>query len=297
VEDMTNKAKKRLGIMKALKFKLDRRSLETMYIAFVRPILEYGDILWDTPGDNDHLLDELDTIQNNAARIVSGATARCTTASLTIELRWKALRARRKEHRLSMFYKIRHNLAPQYMSDLVPPRVQDRTNYGLRNRGQLDIPRTRIQAHSNSFYPVTTREWNEVPHDVKMSPSFNAFKNRLAKAGEKANPLYYLGKRRSEVNHTRLRMGCSALKKHLHRLNIVDSPTCACTLEDEDQYHYLFVCPLYAAHRVQMLESIQPIAYPNLNRVLYGDPDLPWEANQIIFGAVQRYIDQTQRFF
>jgi hypothetical protein len=100
VEDMTNKAKKRLAVMSGLKFKLDRRSLETMYCAFVRPILEYGDILWDSPGESDHLLDELDTIQNNAARVVSGATARCTTASLTTELCWQPLKSRRKDHRL-----------------------------------------------------------------------------------------------------------------------------------------------------------------------------------------------------
>jgi hypothetical protein len=92
-------------------------------------------------------------------------------------------------------------------------------------------------------------------------------------------------------------MGCSALKKHLHRLEIVASPTCACTLEDEDSYHFLFVCPIYAVHRAKMLEDIHPIAYPNLNLVLNGDPNLPWVANKIIFDAVQRYIDHTQRFF
>jgi hypothetical protein len=114
---------------------------------------------------------------------------------------------------------------------------------------------------------------------------------------EKANPLYYYGNRRLAVNHTRLRMGCSALRKHLHRLNLVDTPTCACTLEQEDTYHFLFVCPLYDAQRVLMLEAIHPIAYPNLNLCLNGDPNLPREANLIIFGAVQKYIEQTRRFF
>jgi hypothetical protein len=129
VEDMTLKAKKRLALMKGLKFKLDRRSLETMYLAFLRPILEYADVLWDTPGETNHLLDELDTIQNNAARIVSGATARCTTVSLSTELHWKSLKDRRKEHRLALFFKVMNNLAPQYMADLIPQRVQDRTHY------------------------------------------------------------------------------------------------------------------------------------------------------------------------
>ena len=183
------------------------------------------------------------------------------------------------------------------MTDLLPPLVQDRTHYALRNRGQLDIPPTRIQAHTNSFYPATTRDWNELAQDIKLAPSYSAFKRRQSKVGDKANPLFFEGKRRSAVNHTRLRMGCSALKKHLHRLEIVASPTCACSLEDEDTYHFLFVCPIYAVHRAIMLEHIHQIAYPNLNLVLHGDPNLPWEANKIIFAAVQRYIEQTKRFF
>ena len=33
--------------MRKLKFKLDRESLETIYTAFIRPLLEYGDVIWD----------------------------------------------------------------------------------------------------------------------------------------------------------------------------------------------------------------------------------------------------------
>ena len=37
----------RITIMRKLKFKLDLKSLEIIYAAFIRPILEYGDVLWD----------------------------------------------------------------------------------------------------------------------------------------------------------------------------------------------------------------------------------------------------------
>ena len=36
------KAWHRLNIMRKLKFKLDRKSLETIYLTFIRPLLEYG---------------------------------------------------------------------------------------------------------------------------------------------------------------------------------------------------------------------------------------------------------------
>jgi hypothetical protein len=292
VETMTKKATSRLSVMKALKFRLDRRSLETMYNAFVRPIMEYGDILWDTASETDHQLDELDVIHNNAERIVSGATARCTTASLDHELKWKRLRDRRREHRLTLFYRVNNNKAPAYLGDLLPQRVQDRTHYGLRNRENLDIPRPRLLVHKNSFFPVTSREWNDLDDQVKDAPSTTAFKKRISKDPTRPDPLYYYGKRRPAIHHTRLRMGCSALRKHLHRLNLVPSPTCACNLEEE----HLFVCPLYATHRVIMLETINQVAYPNLKLLLYGDQSLPLEANHIVFYAVQRFIDESKRF-
>ena len=37
----------RINIMRKLKFKLDRKSLELIYTAFIRPLLEYGDVIWD----------------------------------------------------------------------------------------------------------------------------------------------------------------------------------------------------------------------------------------------------------
>ena len=37
----------RINIMRQLKFKLDQKSLEIIYTAFIRPILEYGDVIWD----------------------------------------------------------------------------------------------------------------------------------------------------------------------------------------------------------------------------------------------------------
>ena len=33
--------------MRRLKYKLDRKSLESIYISFIRPLLEYGDTMWD----------------------------------------------------------------------------------------------------------------------------------------------------------------------------------------------------------------------------------------------------------
>ena len=41
------RARSRINIMRKLKFKLVRKSLKVIYTAFIRPMLEYGDVIWD----------------------------------------------------------------------------------------------------------------------------------------------------------------------------------------------------------------------------------------------------------
>ena len=33
--------------MRQFRFDLNRKSLETIYISFIRPLLEYADVIWD----------------------------------------------------------------------------------------------------------------------------------------------------------------------------------------------------------------------------------------------------------
>ncbi len=42
-----NKAWQRIGILRSLKFLLKRSCLERLYFSTIRPLLEYGDIIWD----------------------------------------------------------------------------------------------------------------------------------------------------------------------------------------------------------------------------------------------------------
>ena len=61
-----------INIVCKLKFKLDRRSLQTISFSFIRPLLEYADLVWDKC--TQYEVNDLEKIQNEAARIVSGAT-------------------------------------------------------------------------------------------------------------------------------------------------------------------------------------------------------------------------------
>jgi hypothetical protein len=81
-EETAKKANKIPGIIRPLKHKLDKRSLKTLYTNFDRPVLEYADEFWDVPADNRHTLKVLDKVQKEATKVVTGATALCTTNAL-----------------------------------------------------------------------------------------------------------------------------------------------------------------------------------------------------------------------
>jgi hypothetical protein len=45
IDMITGKAYKRINILRKLKFILDRKTLEKIYFTFVRPLLEYADVI------------------------------------------------------------------------------------------------------------------------------------------------------------------------------------------------------------------------------------------------------------
>ena len=46
ITEMATKAWKRINIFRSLRFKLDRKTLEIIYFSFIRPCLEYADVVW-----------------------------------------------------------------------------------------------------------------------------------------------------------------------------------------------------------------------------------------------------------
>jgi hypothetical protein len=272
ITEITAKANQRLGILRSLKYKLNRLSLERIYKSFIRPILEYGDIIWDkSPND---ILDVLERVQLNAARIVVGATARCSSEGLYTETAWEPLSSRRDFHRLTMMYNIINLRAPQYLTDLVPSLVQNRTNYGLRNRGNIDPPRTRINVYTNSFFPSTIRAWNNLDIRKKSLPSIEAFKASHKRSLIQPNALYYFGGRLESAIHARMRFNNSPLKDDLCTfLHVIQSP-CG-SGETENAKHYFFKCGLFNDQRVVLMSNLLPfiILDSETSHLLNGIPN------------------------
>ena len=84
IENICEKAWVRLKLMRALKFRISRKSLEQMYVSFIRPLLEYCDSVWDN--SSSEMKKKLDAIHIEAARTITGATKLCSIDKLLSEL-------------------------------------------------------------------------------------------------------------------------------------------------------------------------------------------------------------------
>ena len=63
--------------------------LKKIYISFVRPLLEYGDALWDNASAENKK--HIETVHNEAARIITGATKLCSINKFLTDLGWESL--------------------------------------------------------------------------------------------------------------------------------------------------------------------------------------------------------------
>lgn len=292
IEYIVNKAYTRIHVMKKLKFNLDRSSLETMYLSFIRPLLEYGDVVFDNCTLQDQEL--LENVQHEAARIVTGATKLISIQKLLEEVGWETLSNRRAKHKLTLFYKMTNNLTPSYLSDLCPP-MNTNDRYNLRNNQSLYVPRARTALYYNSFIPSTTRAYNSLSTEISNASSIHKFKRGLPSSAVKVPKYYYYGKRISQIMHTRLRTNCSVLSHDLFSKNIIQSPLCSCG-EEETASHYFLHCPLYSTIRVRLLNCVSHFCIPSTKVLLFGNPLLSLEDNCTIFAAVHTFIDKSKRF-
>jgi len=295
IENLTVKANQCLDVLNALKYKLDRNTLEKLYFAFIWSKVEYANIVWDNCSIQSR--DMIESVQYRAAKIVSGAIHRTSHNIVYNELGWERLEDRRRKQRLRVFYKTIHEETPVYLQNIVTDRnIQNQ--YQLRNVMNYPIPRTRTSSFQRSFLPQTISDWNDLDPDVRLCNSLESFTNELDKHRSPPPTWYSMGDRCLNIFHSRLRMLCSPLNDHLYSLiHVVDQPNCPCGHIRENNKHFLLDCPLYNNEHIQMIADLNLLGFePLLNNLLYGNATYSEKTNQNAFLVIQQFIQATKRF-
>ena len=133
-------------------------------------------------GISEGLLDKLQRIQNNAARLVYRKKKFDHVTPLMKELHWLPVR-QRIEFKINMItYKAKNNLAPGYISDMTEPYNRPKLNMTLRSSKQnrLDEKSSKHKRSGDRAYSVCgPKLWNLVPLKTRNLSSLELFKKEL----------------------------------------------------------------------------------------------------------------------
>ncbi len=297
VENIISSIKKHVNILRKLKYTLSRNNLEKLYLVFIRPIFEYACEVWDNCGKGNS--ERLEQLQLEAARIVTGLPIFTKTENLYREIGWQTLAERRRLRKLSMFYDIFHKNAPNFLNDIIPPCIQSTTNYPLRNGHDIIVPFCRLTLSSESFFPSTINQWNQLDPILRNVDSKQNFKSGLRNNKQNLPSYYSFGPRKLNIILTQLRCSASFINYDSFRCNIISDPSCSCGAEIENAKHFLFDCPLHTAQRQRLLNELNWLPENfiiNVNLLTKGDAKLTNEQNILIFKASQDYIKASKRF-
>ena len=145
------------------------------YTTLVRPALEYSACVWDPSTQN--LSHKLEAVQRRAARYVTGDFSRESSVTAMLnQLQWPTLQLRRQHAKLTMFYKIVHQLIDIPAQPYLLPAST--TTRGHHER--FLVPTSRLILHQGSYFPSTIRLWNALPAQLVVCSTLEAFRSQLA---------------------------------------------------------------------------------------------------------------------
>ena len=110
INQLVLKANKKIDMIWRMSNHLTRLCVENIYNYYIRPVLDYGSIIYDNC--NKQLKDKLEDIQRRTGIACTRAFCRMPTKSLLHELGWPTLDNRRKYLRLLQLYKMKHQITP-----------------------------------------------------------------------------------------------------------------------------------------------------------------------------------------
>ena len=228
-----NKCNKIIGIMKRLSLSLSRKSLLTIYKSFVRPILDYADIIYDKPF-NESFKRKFEMVQYRAALVITGAIKGTSRNRLYQELGLESLADRRWYRRLFFFHKITQGLLPSSLQTY--DNAVSEGAYLTRSTTQNKIKPipARTKVFENSFFPYCIKEWSKLNDKIRNIESINKFKVAILNfIGPKANSVFDIHDTNGIKLLSRLRTNFSHLNEHKFRHNFKDrvDPMCTCSLE------------------------------------------------------------------
>ena len=160
---------------------LDQDSTKTVVHACITSKLDYcNGLLYGLP---DSQIGRLQRVQNTCARLICGCSKFSRITPFLRDLHWLPVRQRILFKILLIVYKALIGQAPNYIVELVKLKLHQHT-HNLRSSQDtllLQTPscKTKITLGDRAFACAAPKLWNELPLEIRKSPSVDIFKSNL----------------------------------------------------------------------------------------------------------------------
>ena len=277
LKEKMSKAYKGIAVLRKLQNIIPRNSLLIIYKSFIRPHLDYGDIIYDQPNKGS-FCQKIESILYQAAVAITGAIHGTSQTKLYKELGIESMKLRQWFRRLCYFFKIQSSGLPQYLNDLIPkPSLRYSTRFS-----PLPNFKARTELFRNSCFPYTVNEWNNLDNIINSSESYSVFRKKMLNLiRPKCNDTYGIYNPTGLKLLTRLRLGLSNLNDHKFNHNFKDciNPLCSCSLSVGNNVHFFLHCRHFSLQRQTLMNNIKSIDKDIINET---DSDL---VNILLFGS------------
>ena len=136
------------------------------YTTYIRPTVECASPVWDPHAKRN----KIKMVQRRCARYVTGNFNRTSSVTSLLNcLSWPTLEERRRQYRLAVMCRILHNQVDIHWQSFL-------TKTCTRGHScQLFVPFCKNHVYASSFFPHTSKDWNDISFDPPDALSLDAF--------------------------------------------------------------------------------------------------------------------------
>ena len=184
-----------IGMMKHMSKYVSRDVLIKLYKLYVRPCLDYGDIIYHkvNPSGRLDVKNKLEQTQYAAALDATGAWKGTSRDKRYKELGWETVYDRRWFRRFCHVFTLRKLESLYYLFAEIPPVRPVLHNSRHSCTYAQSAPRTAL--FSNIYFYNTLFEWNSLYEELKNSLTLTEFRHKLIlRVRPDGNPIYDIAK-------------------------------------------------------------------------------------------------------
>ena len=178
IEHVISKVNQRVGLLRRIKYLLPKKARLLYYKSLVHPIFDYADMVW---GDKDNavLMNNLQVLQNKAAKLVLDKPLYSSATDALNQLRWLNLKQRRLFHRCLYVYKCVNGVTSHKLELL---RNSDVHRYSTRCKDDLGLPSVKRYWGKQRTCYHAFKDWNALDSDLRNSDTISQFGSKFFKS-------------------------------------------------------------------------------------------------------------------